>query len=1010
MTDERDDESSGVPVRGERSESGRHVTNRNIVAREPPVRDSFDVITPVRPPPADALERAVPEPVPFVDPVLAPPSELVPDSTPPRTRRPSDPRRPVTGFLPDLRMPIRPASGGLPVVRIPDRPPSGPQPVRPPTERPVTPRSSGRIERPETQREPTEPGRAPTQSRNERLPVPVSVDRALRAVTVFGVFALGAAGLAQPTAPLRGGIAWLAFLFFVLSGWGTLVARALRASEPEPGQRIALGVAGLVAAAGPLVALGVLSRPVMLLAICAGFAGFAWREATAKVALWRRIRHAIIYLQTRPAVGAFVAALIALACVRMIGAVAALDRNPWDDELGYIPLIKRLLDTGDLVEPFSFHRLAGYGGQTVLAALAGARGTIVNVHLVDKGLGLGAVLLLVTGYARERRTQPVWLALIALVILLLPDTAISTAPMWLAAAGLVALYRAVAREQWAFAGVLAAGTAALRMPLAGVALAFLIAVLAGRLIAASRTMPVREAWQDDRRAWALSLGGAAALLVPWWIAALRASHTFAFPLLGGTWNAAIGLRPAGATAASDLAALVAAALETAPLVVIPLLAIVLAFVADHRHGRPLFALVIASLLGFVALALGFAGEDPFVVWRHGFGFALALTIVLALELGADDESRVSLAPLGRWIALAALVLQILVGRGALTRQTTQLLADVRAAADRDRFGDPSGRAEARRYAAMQAQIPAGAPVIVMVDEPARLDYRRNPIANLDTPGYASPGALPAFAGAEPLRAYLVARGYRYAAFVRSERSRYWFRRSFWLARLFTDRAPFQVMSAYALAAIDGFAELATTTTRRYDSDGLVVLDLASPSRAASATGLAGDEPARRAAWVRALADREGLHDAWALTSRADVRFADGAGALQFVDGDVDDPAWFDAVHPRAPAQRGTPVLPLARRVHLQVQGDADMHLALRVAIALNAVFTHPRLDVSLDGELITTAVADATGRYAIEATVPRARLAGGWHDLYLQFSSVAEPGRAEPDAPVARLEALVWAP
>jgi hypothetical protein len=373
---------------------------------------------------------------------------------------------------------------------------------------------------------------------------------------------------------------------------------------------------------------------------------------------------------------------------------------------------------------------------------------------------------------------------------------------------------------------------------------------------------------------------------------------------------------------------------------------------------------------------------------------------------------VALAPLGRWVVLAALVLQLLDGRGALPRRGIALVSDIRQAAAVDRRGDPGARTEQRRYQAMQAALPAGARAVVMLDDPWLLDFRTNALANLDTPGFASPGSqLPAFRGAEPLRTYLVAQGYRYAAFVRSDRSRYQFRRGFWLWRLFNDSELFQIMSAYMIDAIDSFAELATTTRVLYDDDGLVVLDLGSPLRDASQRAAGGPEPVRRAGWVRELADREGLHDAWSLTTRADLRFEDGFGGLRYVDGSIDDPRWYDVSHPPPePARRGTAILPLYHRAHLRVRGATDMHLALRAAVALNTIYTHPRLEVSLDGELLASAVADAGGHYAIDASVPRDRLAGGWHDLYLVFSGIADPGKDLRDLRIARLESVEWSP
>jgi len=418
------------------------------------------------------------------------------------------------------------------------------------------------------------------------------------------------------------------------------------------------------------------------------------------------------------------------------------------------------------------------------------------------------------------------------------------------------------------------------------------------------------------------------------------------------------------------------------------------------------------------LALSIAGSEPYHTWRYVFGFATALSVVIALEIGAEDDSSIAIPSLGRWLVLAAFVLQIAVGRGALPKQVVALFDDVREAMAIDRHGDPSARAERRRYAAMQAVLPAGEPVVVMLDDPAMLDYSRNPIANLDTPGFASPGAqLPAFRGAEALRTYLVGEGYRYAAFVRSGRSRYFYRRPFWVQRMFTDGELYQIMSAYTIDAIDSLAELATTTKLLYDGDGLVVLDLASPLRRAAERAAPGDEPTRRGDWVRELADREGLHEAWSLTTRADLRFEDGFAAVRYAEGAIDDPAWTEisAARPAA-GPHGTAILPMYRRAHLRVRaassagGATDMRLVLRAAVAVNTVHTRPRLDVSIDGVLLTSAVADPAGRYAIAVTVPRERLTAGWHDLYLVFSSIADPDNDIRELRVARLESVEWSP
>jgi hypothetical protein len=103
---------------------------------------------------------------------------------------------------------------------------------------------------------------------------------------------------------------------------------------------------------------------------------------------------------------------------------------------------------------------------------------------------------------------------------------------------------------------------------------------------------------------------------------------------------------------------------------------------------------------------------------------------------------------------------------------------------------------------------------------------------------------------------------------------------------------------------------------------------------------------------------------------------------------------------------------MSRRGHLRVRAEPgrDMRLALRAAIALDIAHTHPRLDVSIDGELLGSVVADAAGRYALTTTVRRDRLGPGWHDIYLVFSSIAEPDKEIRDPRVAWLESVEWTP
>ncbi len=791
----------------------------------------------------------------------------------------------------------------------------------------------------------------------------MSPDRPQRIITILAVVILGAVGVVANGSILLGGVAWLGFLFFVLSGWGFLVMRAAKRSDPEFGMRAMWGACGYLAVAGVFLAANILSRSTVLGLIAIGVAGFAWRELTAPVASWSGFVTVARRTFERPALAWFTVVLIGIAVVRIVGAVTTLERNPWDDDIAYTPMLKRLLDCGDLIEPFSFRRLGAYGGQTVLHALGGARGSLDSVHLIDKGLCFGLALLLFVGHARAVRTQPVWTVIVALVVLLMPDTAVNTASYWSGVVVFVGLYRTVVDEDWLLAGLVGGAACTLRANYLVIAAVFIALALLSR--------------RAERRSWLIAAGVAVAVLVPYWIAAYRSSGTFLFPVMEGTWNASVSLRATAASWTDELQFLIACFIESQPIVILPPVFAVIVFSTDARPTRPIVALLIASTFGFVLMVHSFVGSDSNHLWRYAFAAALTLLVVFALELGAE-KGPVRIAAAGRWVLLAALVLQLVAQREGLADRFTALLAIIRDAG----HARPSA---AKDHAALQATAPAGARIAVMLDDAAYLDFDRNRIVHLDTPGYASPGpGLPMFAGPDALRAYFLGEGIRHVAFIRSETSRAFYRRPFWIWRIHNDAEIFQLMSAYTLDMIDSLAALATTSKVLHDAGGLVMLDLGDLPDS-------GDrdqrpEPERRAAYVRALADREGLHAQWSLNNRENVLFLDGTNAMAMLDAKI-------------------PVRWLHRRAHLRVLGATDMRLVARGKIN---VPSRPRIEVSLDGVRLASVVVDLDGAFTIDVVVPAARLGGSWRDLYVTFDGVDDPAKDTRERRVAYLESLEW--
>jgi hypothetical protein len=867
-----------------------------------------------------------------------------------------------------------------------------------------------------------------------------TIDRGLRAAMIAGSAAAAAIGLAMPGSLLLGGCAWLIFLFFACSGWGYLVLRAARVEDGDFGLRASWGAAGAIAVGGVLLALGLADRTALLALLGVGWAGAAWREATTPAPLWQAARGGWQAARQRPALAVLVAALVAAALFRMIGGLVSLERNVWDDDVGYLPLLRRLLQVGDLTEPFSFRRMGAYGGQLLLQGLGAARGTMLNFHLVDKALCFGLTLLLLVGMARRAGgAKALPLALVAITLLMLPDVGNNTASHWSGVMLLVAMYRSMAGAdeaaasgdrtkalRWlALAALTGAAACTLRQNYLAVVAMFFAFALVARLRAAAED-GWRAAWRAERSWWLIAAGGAALVLLPWWIAAYTSNQTFLFPFLPGTWNHGLTLRPTALTWMQELEFLISSAIESEPLDIVVPLALLLLLTRDRRACRPLAALFFATVASFLLLVHSFVGSDMASLWRYSFASGMALTALLVLEIGDGDGARpVQLPLLARWGLLAVLLLQLLDSRPRVPKIYATMARGVREAMaiGRHRGGDPVAVAERARYRAMQAAIPAGQAVAVLLDDAAYLDYARNPIANLDTPGYSSPGGpgaqWPSFVGPEALRRYFVAQGYRYLAFVRPDFSRYFYRRWYWLRELYTDVELFQVMAAYTLDALESFTALAETRRPLHDVDGLVVLDLG--ERAAGETVAPHPPEAeahRRGLWTRALADRLNLHGAWALNTRDDVVFDDGFSGLAFITAFWQDdvppaPRLQDAAtlaaDPNGTIPAGTPVRWMHRRAHLRLRGERDMRLRMSGQVRREVTGTRPRLAVSLDGELVASMVVAEDGTFTVELPVAAAKVRE-WADLYVVFSSVGVPERDSRELRFARLDGVEWEP
>ncbi|MGE0547516.1 MAG: hypothetical protein AB7O24_09005 [Kofleriaceae bacterium] len=662
-------------------------------------------------------------------------------------------------------------------------------------------------------------------------------DRLLRGASISLVAALGAAGIALDQ--MYGAIPWLAFLFFVMSGWGYLAVRALRLPDPDFGLRAMWGVGSFIVVAGCFLAAQTCNTPVLQGLVAVGFLGFVWRELATPESLIARAIALVELARERPK-RLFIGLIVLVVIFVMLGGVAKLGGNVWDDDIAYTAFLKRLLDIGDMNEPFSFRRLSAYGGQIVFNATASVRGDMKNVFLIDHGLCQGLVVLLLWGHVRARKLDGTWQALIILVFLLLPNTSINTASYYSGVAGFIALYRTAVvfgeandrgleRRTMVIAAVLGAAVCTLRQNYIPVVVLFLGFVLINRLWQRARETGWRSAWSAERGLWGVLLATAGLSLLPYCIAAYQSNNSFLFPMLPGTWNKGLQLTPYLWSWFQELEFLVWCCIEPHGIVVIVPLFCVLIFVKDDRSGRPLTSLFVACTISFLILIHSFTSSDPENLWRYAFGYAVALSLMLAAEVAPTKAGprTLKLGWLARWVVLASLLFQVLHTRAEVRWRYRTIVVDIRKS-----FGSLFDRRAAKAsvnekiYQRMQAAMPVGARVMTIVDYAGYFDFARNDLVVMDMPGWSAlePG-YPAFETAEAVRNYFRGLGFRYVAWVTPDTSAALYRRSLWVQRLHMDNEVSRTMAAYLIFTIDAMRELANTQELVFDEDGYVVIDL-----------------------------------------------------------------------------------------------------------------------------------------------------------------------------------------
>jgi len=454
-----------------------------------------------------------------------------------------------------------------------------------------------------------------------------------------------------------------------------------------------------------------------------------------------------------------------------------------DDMQGYLPLIKKLSDTGQLGNmSFSEKRMWDLGGVSILQAVFVGWFGVSAVNLADLGIGGLLVLGLIGEQAVLRRYGLLWSLILALVVLLVNEDARPVSALLLIESlclllAILFLEEGVLRRpHYIVWGLVAAALVALK----STSLVFLAVLSAGVFLVAW----VKRGWKKTLTDSAVSALVGVTCLVPYLYTAMKYYGTPLYPLFrAATQDKAIGDGLFGRSQAT-IGAIEHYILANPQLEIVLLVAASIALFGLFRRDRvhlirnAAFALALGAVVFEIVWAVFAMGE-----YDHGVRYALPYysAILLALLLdwrivshGSRGEGRVLAAGLA--LALPWCAFDPDLSHPSIAK--ADFVYGLTGSAERAHgvfhpfaiLPLSEGQAQMDR---MQSMAVPGSRMLVFIDRPYELDFARNRIETADCPGRVSPPpGLPLSGGDDAIISYLRGQKVRYLAYSYADNNNY----------------------------------------------------------------------------------------------------------------------------------------------------------------------------------------------------------------------------------------------
>jgi len=563
-------------------------------------------------------------------------------------------------------------------------------------------------------------------------------------------------------------------VIFSLTGWGWLISRTLlRQQGAGLGQNAALGLALSTIVGGLLNFTQRISSSVILAYLLIGFSVALLAITRQRAGVRAHAVKGMAYLMHHKVVGLLTVGLCLLTLLKYTAAISPGWFNVEDDYAGYFVFPFKMIQTGSLGgDPFSERRLvSSLGGKAFLDTFSLTLGDARNLHFMDMGVAFVIVLLLVAESAAQKKLDVLW------TILLLFAAAAYHAPI----SNITAVYTGVVLFLLLFESF--GGTA---IPLDASRSAVLALVLASLMSLKSSFVPAAIAFWlcyftfhlcfSTQRKEVLAKAALCTFLIivflsPWMAASYRSSGTLFYPFLGvGFHGSRYGtlLRPADQLGIRNSLAFFHG-LEDVLFAMLGTQAALL-LIGRHwqtRKGLINIVILVVATLGILAIGIGTAGYQAF---RYSFPILFSVVLYLSTEQLAHVKFPIGPVPTFYGGVGAVVLLGLLLG-GALNGFFNEdWFHEVEASLTRENI---VSKAEVSAYQLMQTSVPPGQPILARLDKNFLLDFRRNPVYIIDTPGGVSPPpGMPAFKGPELLAEYLIGNGIRYVAYSYSDEAAY----------------------------------------------------------------------------------------------------------------------------------------------------------------------------------------------------------------------------------------------